>query len=343
MNEPHAGVAPERVQAELDRFHLFRDRARLGGSAVEQIDPHGFVIWGGSPRSERPYDLVFTALVHGNEAGGLVAINELLETIAADQFSPRLNLVFVLANIDAALCDKRFVERDMNRSFGFADTTALEVRRAGQIEPIIGASRYSFDFHQTIEPTKTPFFVIRYSEGSARFAAAIAPDFPVIVEHDGKFSTNGGMTSHEFAHAKDCTAVSLEIGQLGLDPEAIRIGVTAARRAIEAVEARLAAPSAPATAMPQQKLFSWIHVEPYPDEHIELLPGLANFDVIGNGQVLGYAQANWALTSPVDGILLFPKYWAPGHPRPPEIYRLLGSLTVDRHGVGTVTPLERRA
>ncbi|MEM9522903.1 MAG: hypothetical protein AAF982_02740, partial [Pseudomonadota bacterium] len=118
------------------------------------------------------------------------------------------------------------------------------------------------------------------------------------------------------------------------------VGVEAVMRAISTVEAARSEPAVSSSAMRHQDLFSWMHVELYPDEHITLVPALGNFDFIAKGRVLGHGENGRALTSPVDGILIFPKYVSRGDPTPPEIYRLLGRFTVDERGIGSVHPPE---
>ncbi|WP_194868835.1 succinylglutamate desuccinylase/aspartoacylase domain-containing protein [Pseudoalteromonas sp. PPB1] len=314
----------KQVEQALARFSAFRSAKTLGNFSVEQIDEWGFtLVPKGSESEDGSFhsDLTLIALNHGNEVGGLAVLNALCQEIDNGQLTPDLRITFLLGNVAAAKAGKRYLEQDINRTFNTQAHDSLESQRAKQLEPIVRNSRFILDFHQTIEPTNTPFFVYQYNRLAALFAHAVDNALPVITHKQSIASTLGGMRCDEFGTHCGCVSIALELSQKGFDQQGIKLGILAAKRAVAAVENWTEVKSqAPKQVNP---MWTWSHIEAYPQEYVQLHAGLQNFTEVEVGQLLGHTQLGIAVQAAQSGALLFPKHIKVGEPKPGELYRIL--------------------
>lgn len=178
-------------QEQLAIFDRYSQRGAIGSSRVERTDEHAFAL---RPEDrpdrdgERDLQVVFMALTHGDESSGLAVINALCDFIERGILTLSCAVGFILANVDAAVKGKRFIDRDLNRSFGRDATEAAEDRRAKEIENILRRTRHLVDLHQTIEPSDSPFFVFAYTERNLRLATAISRELPIVTHWGRPFS-----------------------------------------------------------------------------------------------------------------------------------------------------------
>ena len=217
-------------------------------------------------------------------------------------------MAFILGNPWAARENKRFLERDLNRSFALQDSGSREGRRARELTAVLKDTAYIVDFHQTSRPSERPFFIFPYNERSYRFAREIGPRH-TIVTHWGKPFSAEGMCSDEFVNSQGGTGISLE-SAIGFDPYQIAVGVEASLWAIKAVgEARSGGEAFSRRrldAAPQ--LYTWADIVAWPaDGLVDLDEGWSNFKDVGAGQRLG-AVGGKPLNARVSGKILFPKY-----------------------------------
>lgn len=315
------------LERELQAFHSTRDRLTVGGARVEKLDEHGFVLRPrGAPRAEdgRDIDLVLLALVHGDEYAGLPVLNTVCRLLDAGVIDPAATIAFVLGNVEAARAGKRFLERDLNRSFARTQTDTLEDRRAREIERVLARARFCVDLHQTIEPCDTPFFIFAYDERHLRFAQSITTDLPVVTYRGKQFSTLAtGLTLYEYVAHIGSVGIAVELGQKGFGFYSEAVGLKAALGAIATMKALAAGNDLPALSDTANPLYTWQAVIPYPEGEAALDDGLVNFQIITRGQRLGMS-GHEPIVAPANGALLFPKYLrSPGQPRPPELYRLM--------------------
>lgn len=340
------GTLSARLEHELALFERHAAARRIGHGRVERVQPHAFIVRPegegarnaqadaqGAPQT----DLLLMALIHGDEIGGLLVLNQLCALMDSGLVRPSVSVGMLACNVAAARQGLRQVERDLNRCFGRADTTTAEDRRAREVEPLMRGARYCVDLHQTIEPSHTPFFVFAYEPMSLRFAHAIFPEVPVVTHWGQPFSTSpaSGCTTYEFSHRHGSVAVGFELGQKGDDVYQVAAGVGMCLRAMAVVAAAAGDGSAlPALSDGLNPIYTWGDIVPYPDAPVRLNPGLANFQPVEAGQVLG-AWPDGIVRASGSGYLLFPKYvHSHQDPRPPELYRLLRRTHLGELGRG---------
>jgi succinylglutamate desuccinylase len=315
------------LECELQAFHGTRDRPMVGRARVEKLDEHGFVLrpQGAVPAEDgRDIDLLLLALVHGDEYAGLSVLNTICRHLEAGVIDQTVTIAFLLGNVEAARAGRRFLDRDLNRSFARAQTDTHEDRRAREIERVLVRTRYCLDLHQTIEPSGTPFFVFAYSEQDLRFARAVGAGLPVVTYPSGKFSElTKGLTLGEFHPRVGGVGVAVELGQKGFGFYSEAAGLKLALNAISTVKSLAAGGELPELSETANPLYTWQAVVPYPVGEVVLEEGLVNFQPIARGQRLGM-NGRQPIEAPASGILLFPKYIrSPDEPRPAELYRLL--------------------
>ena len=325
------------IDQHIERFERFaNDHSVALGSdiTIERICDYGWLL---TPRRNRislprnkTIGLTLMGITHGNEWSGAAVINETLSHIAAGSINLDIPVAFILGNPWAALQNKRFLERDLNRSFARAQAVSLEERRAAELMGVLGRTAFILDFHQTIRHTDRPFFIFPYNSCSLNFARQILPQLTVVT-HWGKPFSAEGMCTDEFVISQGGTGVSLELGQNGFDTYQIAVGVEAALWAIRVaamncsgdIEAlrRRAVSCAP-------DLYTWASILPWPERgYVELIDGLDNFRDVHLGEQLGRIQ-DQPLLATVAGKLLFPKYLSKEQQalqttRPTEILRIV--------------------
>ena len=333
-----ADPARSRLDAELAAFERFAASSAIGGARVERVERFGFVVHqrGARPAAGQPIDLLFIALTHGNEYAGLPALNALCRYFAAGVLAPAATIGFLLGNVDAARRGTRFVERDLNRTFGRSQRDTVDDRRARDMEPVMARARYSLDLHQTIEPSEAPFFVFNYMASSLQLAHVIASDTPVVTHWGRPFSATaaGGCTSDEFIQQAGGVALSIELGQKGFGLYQIAAGVRVCLETIAAIDGVLRGAPLPPVHACANPIYTWAHIVPYPDGDVRLDAGLRNFQPIRAGERLGVHDGA-PIVAGSGGLLLFPKYrHSESEPKPGELYRLLRQPALSELGKG---------
>ena len=109
----------------------------------------------------KKYPLTIMAVTHGNEVAGIKVLTQIAGLIESGLVHLPFNIVLQLGNFEASLANKRFIDRDLNRSFGREESNTIEDRRARELETVLRETGYLLDIHQTIEPTKSPFLIFR--------------------------------------------------------------------------------------------------------------------------------------------------------------------------------------
>ena len=165
-------------------------------------------------------DVLVTALVHGNEYSGAIAINELL----ASGWQPASGLVtFAFCNVAAfAQFDplqpdtSRYVDEDFNRVWSVtrldSNAQSAELARARQIQPFVTRATHLLDLHSMHEPS-TPLWVTGTLQRNIDFAQALQTPCQVII--DSGHQDGVRMRDHgEFANPDgQRIALLLEAGQ----------------------------------------------------------------------------------------------------------------------------------
>ena len=134
-------------------------------------------------------DVLVTALVHGNEYSGAIAVDELL----ASNWQPaRGRITFAFCNVAAfaqfdplAPDASRYVDEDFNRVWSAArlDSSAAscEMTRARQLRPFVARATHLLDLHSMHEPS-TPLWVTGTLQRNIDFAQALQSPCQVIID-----------------------------------------------------------------------------------------------------------------------------------------------------------------
>jgi succinylglutamate desuccinylase len=323
-------MMPRIDQLRQELSHL-RDRLNsLRGSKLVAQD-----VWqiGAIPGAK--VALTVSALIHGNETGGIGALNEFVNLLECGFKIPSQGLCIIIGNSTAALEGKRFLERDLNRSFGRSSDGTIETKRALEISPFLAKSRFYLDIHQTSMHSDRAFFIFPHTISAYQFARSILPR-TTVVTHWGKPFSSVGMCTDEFVGKNEGTGITLELGQNGFDPFQISIGLHAIVNACSVVDkimdqenvlysSHLSSPK-----WMKGDLFTWQEVVPWAEAgDVVMDPGWTNFKPIEKGQKMGSHDGNPVL-APHSGWMMFPKYFSPEVPqlsRPLEMYRILKRIT----------------
>lgn len=161
-------------------------------------------------------DLIINCCTHGNETIGLDIIIDLLKQIEKHTLKTSLNIIFSLGNREAVLENKRFLEKDLNRSF--SKTSALQFReekRARELESIAKNAVAILDIHQTTSDSLSPFFVLKEIAYNYNFFNALdITAWPIILYKEGSFSKDGEAYS-SFAMHNKIPFITIELGLAG--------------------------------------------------------------------------------------------------------------------------------
>lgn len=326
------------IERELQRFARFSHET-VGAFKLESVCDHGLLITpkrGGVVRAPgKRIALTLQGITHGNELAGLAVINQILHQILSGLIDLRIPLALVLGNPAAAQANRRFLDRDLNRSFRREQQSLREERRASELAVVLGDSAYLVDFHQVTRPSDRPFFIFPYQAKNYAFARAIGPRH-TIVTHWGKPFSSEGMCTDEYVNSCGGTGISFELGQNGFDAYQIAVGVEAGLEAIRAVTAQLERgdwghQNAVLTPADYGELYTWAEIAPWPEGmYVELRPHWRNFDLVQENDHIATVdgQAMFAKTA---GRMLFPKYLtrtdqASLASRPSELYRLVRAI-----------------
>ena len=263
---------------------------------VREIDEFAFTASTRSGSSSRKR-AVLVALTHGNEVGGIEAIYEASKEFAAHP-SESVEITFALSNIAAAKAGKRFIERDLNRSFGVKNGTQLEHQFAKRIESICEGVDLIIDFHQTVEPSEIGFFIVPFSPANLGLAETICGESPLIV-YEKNFSADG-QTLTAYALENNIKALTYEAGALGIDP----VQVDACRD----IFMRLMTYLNETSALPKKhQLFGFSSATIQGGPGRTLRAGFKNFTKVKRGEEIG-SNENGPIIAADDGAILFPKY-----------------------------------
>ncbi len=249
------------------------------------------------------------ALTHGNEVIGAPIVNHLIESLLAGSLSPGFEVQFALGNVSAARANQRYIENDLNRSFGLNSTENPETIRAREIETFFfDKCDIVLDLHQTIQPSLSPFFFAHYySLKELAFLDSINPGLPVIVTLDDKLHGQKGETTNEFLKSQDKFCLTVELGQKGFFEESFKCGVEVAKNFIRAVgepTERFDQLTLSGIKSRLLKLEVGYRVQ---DPGSRLHPGIVNLQEVNKGDEIGVSDRG-PIVAPISGYILFPKY-----------------------------------
>ena len=283
---------------------------------------------------EFPFHVVIGAIVHGNEIGTLPSVVDLARRLARGEIEFGGDLTVVLGNPDAALEGRRFLDTDLNRSFGTGRSGSREERRAAEMEPILSSADLFFDLHQTTEATDRPFYIGPFGDDLWRWASALGGASTWVTRPPGVGFSAAGMCADEFVRDLGRPGLTLEVGRAGMHPESD----TCTQHVLEGLLAVASEVGRSGLTLPDKPdldsdlsfvTMSW--AQPFDDPRLRLREGITNFMPVSAGERLS-ASSSPSIIAPSDGLLLFPKYLdydADGvivSPPPGEIIRIVEPL-----------------
>jgi len=282
--------------------------------------------------------VVFSVLIHGNEVGPLEGLVRVVEGLVRGtiQFGGRVTLC--IGNPEAAAQNVRFLESDLNRVFGIAGQgDSHEERRARELMPIIDRADLYLDFHQTLKPTKSTFYIFPWGAEAGQWVRALAGAKVWVTRNPGQAFSPGMMCADEYARARGVPGITLELGEKGFSDEAADTAARVMIRAMEILDGLSAGETtlpAEAAKEPAVAFVETSYRQPFSDPRMRLRDGLVNFEPVTKGELLS-APGTPELRATMDGALLFPKYppreanGAAREPRPGEIYRIVAPVDGD--------------
>lgn len=292
------------LNQELQKFNSFKSQVHEGFDLIE-VGPSILKLTPKTDDFNPAFRLGLLALVHGNEIVGLPVLNGILGKIVSGHLKPNFEIYFGLGNLPAAFANKRFLETDLNRSFGKNSDATIETRRAKELETLmLNHCDYVLDLHQTVSPTRHSFFIFEYSKGlNLSFLKQINPGLPTIVQFEA-IGDESGLSSDEYTLRRGKFGTALELGQKGFSEEQCELGLKICSRAIEVLN----------SPVELEKSRPWGSFSFYqlgercraPQVGSALNPGWENFMEIKKGQVVGLSDGQ-PILSPETGYVLFPK------------------------------------
>lgn len=279
--------------------------------------------------------VVFAALVHGNEVGPLDAITKCMELLIQNKISYGGKVTFVLGNTAAAQKNVRFIESDLNRSFGYGDaqTETLERKRSVEIMSLIETCDVFFDFHQTIMPSLHPFYIFPMNPKSYLWARAAGSVSKFVTRKEGVSFSAAGQCSDEFARSLNKIGVTVELGEQGFHKECTLLTTQIIKRTLFNMDCVHLKNRNIETLAHKNEDFEFLtisHREPFNHSLKRLNEGFCNFNKVTTGMVLGADEFGNPLEAKCDGYILFPKYPVRNEknevvgPRPGELFLIAG-------------------
>lgn len=275
--------------------------------------------------------LTLMAATHGDESVGVNIINHFLFCLLQRKVKLLFPLGVALGNPEAFRLDKRFIAKDLNRSFDAKRKKTYEEQRAHELSVLLEESSWFIDFHQTIMPSLEPFFIFPFTSRGLQFAQSINSKLSVVTHWGKNFSADGCCSDH-FVNKSGGVGISIETGQKGFDHRQINLGSMVIIGALNFIEQHLQRRLDKQTYDNgfDNKIYTWADVVSYPvSGSVHLDPSWENFMPVKVGQKMGMHDDN-SLVASCSGKILFPKYLdkrAKLKKRPSELYRIVKEIT----------------
>jgi succinylglutamate desuccinylase len=294
-----------RVNQEIAEFKNLPEEFKKHGYFVTTKDDYAFVV--SSEEFPKPfknqlnevkkYDLFLSALLHGNEVGGIQVLNHFAKKVMTDKIKIPHSFFFCLGNLEAAQRGVRFIERDLNRSFLSPATELLEEKLAVRISNYVKDCSFCIDIHQTNQDAVTPFMIFIYTAQKMAFSRHMDKEIPIIVSLEERHKD--GSTLDFYCYKHNIISTTLELGKTGFHEPQAQFGVNyllnfLTLRSVDQNE-------------PFKNVYRVADTIYWFDDRIILNPGYNNFSMIKKNEILG-KKGEVDYSSPFDGVMLFPKY-----------------------------------
>lgn len=294
-----------RVNQEIAEFKNLPDTFRKNGYFVTSKDDYAFVVsseelpkpFQNQQNETKKYDLFLSALVHGNEVGGIHVVNQFAKKIIEQKIKIPHSFFFCLGNIEAAQKGIRFVERDLNRSFVAPSTELLEEKLAARISNYVKDCAFCIDLHQTNEDAVTPFMIFLYTGEKMSFARQMNREIPIIVSTEERHKD--GSTLDFYCYKHNIISLTLELGKTGFHEKQVEFGVSYLLNYLNLSKLN--------PDEPFKNVYRVVDTIYWFDDRIILNPGYFNFSMVKHNEILG-KKGEVDYPSPYNGVMLFPKY-----------------------------------
>ncbi len=284
--------------------------------------------------------ILFGGITHGNEIGSLPALIELAEDLINQKTKFGGIVTIMLGNVEACRADQRFLEADLNRVFLDSAPESKEKKRAAELMDLFEGIDLFVDFHQTIEPSETPFFIFPFHLAGYQWARIASGGLVLVTRNPVKEFAKGQVCADEYARNLGVPGITIEMGQKGLTEMSANLTTQCCLRVMAAMDRITAGETlesiVEADGNAELRFFEIQFAQEFDSQFMQLMPGLKNFTPVEAGQVIGQADLDGTpLMVPMDGYLLFPKYPirlqnnAAKVPYPSEIYNL--AIEMEEH------------
>lgn len=243
-------------------------------------------------------NIAVVCLTHGNEIGGFYSILQFLDTCSPGQLEGK-DLTILCANPQAAIAGKRFIDTDLNRSFGVQKPKSQEEHRATQLYPILEKVDLVIDLHQTLGETLTPFYVIYLNQQNLRLSYHCNPELPAVGYRGRQFSADGqGLTT--WTTLRGIPAVVVELGKTGRNSTQEKLGASIIFKALTFDPEK--------HKQQTENIYEMVDgIEAQTDATV-LIPDLASFQEVRAGETLA---ENPEYKAKEDCLLFLPRYSRP--------------------------------
>ena len=257
--------------------------------------------------------IAFSSIIHGNETGSLPSILKIVNLLETKKLIYNGKVSFFLGNKLASLQNKRFLEFDLNRSFGNhnVNNKTLEEKRAQEIKKILNLADVYIDFHQTTMPCKESFYIFAMHEKSYYWARAIGNSKIFITRKAKRPYSSEGMCSDEYMRSLNKAGITLELGEQGFHKDSELICFNAIKKALWTIDQIYIKKKFLKTLAHKNNEFIFLeikHFENFLNPKKSLFEGFFNLQKIKKNCKMGLNQDGKIFYSPFDGYILFPQY-----------------------------------
>ena len=289
----------EAISALNDNLYVF-----------EQVYPDIYKL---SKKGNNGASVGLVALTHGDEIEGLHILTEITRMISRNELVIKGDIYLILANKQAYLKNQRYIEKDLNRLYGQQSLgSTIEEKRVVQIKEVLQRCDYVVDFHQTIEETLYPFFILPFNQEAYEWITAIASDVPIILRNVSKAIT----TLSSYVESLGKKGVTFEVGSNGIDKKQLALGV---RIAINVLDFAYNGKKNHLVPILKASVYDLKYLQSYSTGKVKFRKKFKNFEQVEEGETIAYLDGSEVIT-PISGkLLLYPQKWfKPGATTKPD-------------------------
>ena len=266
--------------------------------------------------------IAVSALTHGDEVVGLDILMEIILRLLEKKFTLKGDLYLIIANREAYLKDRRFVDVDLNRTYGLESySDAIEEKRVQEIKPVLDQCDVILDLHQAMANTIHPFFFVEYTEELHDWLTKVTPNVPIVYVKSAGTVT----TLSSYGRFKGKISATLEVGSVGVDYYQLEVGSNVAQSFIEASHSNINEFPVFHPLRKKAPAYAFSHWEPYEKGNVKFVRNFVNFEYVKKGEPIVLLDGK-EIKSPKEGeILRLPHTWfEPGtYLKPDGIFAIL--------------------